>query len=233
MNPRSTDRPAGRTVVIAFAVAIGAAAALIAVALLLRNDSSTPPPSATPVVDLAGIPQDGAVLGSPNAGVTLIEYADPQCPGCRAYTENFFPTVVDAYVRPGKVDTELRGFPFIGSDSVQGYRFFLAAAEQNKLWNLQEATYRNQGGENSGWITDDLIRELASQIPGLDVEKLFADAGSAKITQEAEGANAKAQAAGIQGTPTLLIKVGDQAPYMIQVTTVEQLRAALDDALAG
>jgi protein-disulfide isomerase len=233
MNPRSTDRPAGRTVVIAFAVAIGAAAALIAVALLLRNDSSTPPPSATPVVDLTGIPQDGAVLGSPNAGVTLIEYADPQCPGCRAYTENFFPTVVDAYVRPGKVDTEFRGFPFIGSDSVKGYRFLLAAAEQNKLWNLQEAMYRNQGGENSGWITDDLIRELASQIPGLDVEKLFADAGSAKITQEAEGANAKAKAAGIQGTPTLLIKVGDQAPYMIQVTTVEQLRAALDDALAG
>lgn len=233
MNPRSTDRPARRTVVLAFAVAIGAAAVLVAVALLLRNDSSAPAPSATPVVGLTGIPQHGAVLGSPNTGVTLIEYADPQCPGCRAYTENFFPTVVDAYVRPGKLDTEFRGFPFIGSDSVKGYQFLLAAAEQNKLWNLQEAMYRNQGGENSGWITDDLIRELASQIPGLDVEKLFADAGSATITQEAEGANAKAQAAGIQGTPTLLIKVGDHAPYMIQVTTVEQLRAALDDALAG
>jgi protein-disulfide isomerase len=233
MNPRSTNRPSGRTVVLAFAVAIGAAVALVAVALLLRNDSSTPPPSATPVVDLTGIPQHGAVLGSPNARVTLIEYADPQCPGCRAYTEDFFPTVVDAYVRPGKLDTEFRGFPFIGSDSVTGYRFFLAAAEQNKLWNLQEAMYRNQGSENSGWITDDLIRELASQIPGLDVERLFADAESADVVQEADGAGAKAQAAGIQGTPTLLVKVGDQDPYMIQVATVEQLRAALDDALAG
>ncbi len=233
MNPRSTDRPSRRTVVLAFAVAIGAAAALVAVALLLRNDSSTPAPSVTPVVDLTGIQQHGAMLGSPNAGVTLIEYADPQCPGCRAYTENFFPTVVDAYVRPGKLDTEFRGFPFIGSDSIKGYRFFLAAAEQNKLWNLQEAMYRNQGGENSGWITDDLIRELASQIPGLDVQKLFADAGSAKITQEAEDAGAKARAAGIQGTPTLLVDVGDQAPYVIQFATVEQLRAALDDALTG
>jgi protein-disulfide isomerase len=233
MNPRSTNRPSGRTVVLAFAVAIGAAVALVAVALLLRNDSSTPPPSATPIVDLTGIPQHGAVLGSPNARVTLIEYADPQCPGCRAYTEDFFPTVVDAYVRPGKLDTEFRGFPFIGSDSVKGYRFFLAAAEQNKLWNLQETMYRNQGSENSGWITDDLIRELAAQIPGLDVEKLFADAGSADVVQEADGAGAKAQAAGIKGTPTLLVKIGDQDPYMIQVATVEQLRAALDDALAG
>jgi protein-disulfide isomerase len=233
MNPRSTNRPSGRTVVLAFAVAIGAAVALVALALLLRNDSSTPPPSATPVVDLTGIPQRGAVLGSPNARVTLIEYADPQCPACRAYTANFFPTVVDAYVRPGKLDTEFRGFPFIGSDSVKGYRFLLAAAEQNKLWNLQEAMYRNQGGENSGWVTDDLIRQLASQIPGLDVERLFADAGSAVVVQEADGAEAKAQAAGIQGTPTLLVKIGDQDPYMIQVATVEQLRAALDDALTG
>ena len=93
--------------------------------------------------------------------------------------------------------------------------------------------YRNQGGENSGWITDDLIRELASQIPGLDVEKLFADAGEREDHAGGRGRRAKAQAAGIQGTPTLLVKVGDQAPYMIQVATVEQLRAALDDALAG
>ena len=209
------------------------AAALVAVSLVRSNTGSTPPATPNPVVDLRGIPQEGKFLGSPNARVTLVEYADPQCPGCRAYTETIFPVVVNQFVRTGKVRIEFRGFPFIGEDSVKGYRFLLAAARQNKLWNLQEAMYRNQGGENSGWITDDLIRELASQIPGLDVEKLFADAGSAKITQEAEGANEKAQAAGIQGTPTLLVKIGDQAPYMLQIATVEQLRAALDDALAG
>jgi protein-disulfide isomerase len=232
-NPSSTDRPSGRTVVLAFAVAIGVAVAFVAVALLLRTDSSTPPPTATPVVDLTGIPQHGRVLGSPNARVMLIEYADPQCPGCRAYTENLFPMVVDAYVRPGEVDTEFRGFPFIGSDSVKGYRFLLAAAKQNKLWNLQEAMYRNQGGENDGWVTDDLIRELASQIPGLDVDQLFADAESTAIMREADGAEAMARAAGIEGTPTLLVRVGDDDPYLIQVATIEQLRAALDDALAG
>jgi protein-disulfide isomerase len=233
MNPRSTDRPSRRTVVLAFGIAIGAAAALVAVAQLLRNDSSAPPPTATPVVDLGRIPQHGRVLGSPQARVTLIEYADPQCPACRAYTENYFPTVVTAYVRPGKLDTEFRGFPFIGSDSVKAYRFLLAAAEQDKLWNLQGAMYRNQGGENSGWVTDDLIRTLASQIAGLDVARLFTDAERDDITQEADAAKSQAHDAGIQGTPTLLVKVGGAEPYMIQFTTVEQLRAALDDALAG
>jgi protein-disulfide isomerase len=232
MNPRATDRPSRTAVVGAFGIAIAAAVALVLVAVFLRNDSS-PPATATVVVDLSGIPQLDRVLGAPDAKVTLIEYADPQCPACRAYTETIFPTVVADYVRPGKIDTEFRGFPFIGEDSVKGYRFLLAAGVQNKLWNLQEAMYRHQGGENSGWVTDDLIRELASQIPGLDVEKLFADANRPAIVQEADSAGAAAQAAGIQGTPTLLIKIDDQTPYAITVADAAQMRAALDDALAG
>jgi protein-disulfide isomerase len=233
MNPRSTDRPSGRAVVLAFGIAVAAAAALVVVAVFLRDDSSTPPPTTTPVVDLSGIPQSGRVLGDPDAQVTLIEYADPQCPACRVYTEQYFPTVVDDYVRPGELNTEFRGFPFIGPDSVTAYRFLLAAGAQNKLWDLQEALYRNQGGENDGWVTDGLIRELASQVAGLDVDRLFTDAASESITQEAEGAEAQAQSAGIEGTPTLLLEIGDERPYVVQFATVEQLRAALDDALAG
>lgn len=233
MNPRATDRPSRTAVVAAFAIAIAAAVALVLVALFLRKESSAPPASATPVVNLGGIPQNDRVLGSPDAKVTLIEYADPQCPACRAYTESIFPTVVSDYVRPGKVDTEFRGFPFIGEDSVKAYRFLLAAGLQNRLWDLQEAMYRHQGGENSGWVTDDLIRELAAAIPGLDVDRLFADASRPAIVQEADSAGAAAQAAGIQGTPTLLIKLDDQAPYVIQVADSAQMRAALDDALTG
>ena len=232
MNPSSSNRPSGRTVVLAFAIAVAAALALVAVALIGRDDSSTPP-TETPVVDLTGIPQDGRVLGSPDADVTLVEWADPQCPACRLYTEEFFPTVVDEYVRPGTLNTEFRGFPFIGDDSVKAYRFLLAAGEQSKLWDLQEALYRNQGGENDGWVTDDLIREQASAIEGLDVDLLFVDAERNDIVAEADGAEAAGQAAGIQGTPTLQIAIGDEEPYDIQVATVDQLRAALDDALGG
>ena len=233
MNPRASNRPSTRAVVLAFGIAVAAAVALVVVALIGRGNSDAPPPTTTPVVELHGIPQSGRVLGSPQATATLIEWADPQCPACRLYTEEFFPTVVTDYVRPGRVRTEFRGFPFIGDDSVKAYRFLLAAAEQDKLWNLQEALYRNQGGENDGWVTDDLVRELATQIQGLDVDKLFADAESTQIVTEADGAVEVAQAAGIQGTPTLQIVIGDGEPYAIQFANVDQLRAALDDALSG
>lgn len=231
-SPTPDGRPSGRTVVLAFGIAVAAAAALVVVALLARTNSSAPA-TETPVVDLSGIPQDARVLGSPEASVTLVEWADPQCPACRTYTEEFFPVVVDEYIRPGTVNTEFRGFPFIGEDSVKAYRFLLAAGEQDKLWDLQEALYRNQGGENEGWVTDELIRELASGIDGLDVDQLFVDAGREDIVAEAEGAEAAGQAAGILGTPTLQIGIGDAEPYDIQVADVNQLRAALDDALAG
>ena len=218
---------------IAFGIAIGAAVVLVVAALLLRNDSSTPATSSTPVVDLEGIPQSGSVLGSPSAKVTLIEYADPQCPGCRLYTETIFPTVVDEYVRPGKVATEFRGFPFIGEDSVTGYRYLLAAGRQDKLWNLALAFYRNQGDENSGWLTEDLVRRVAAEIPGLDVQRLLSDAQRADIVAQASSAGANAAAAGIEGTPTFLVKIGDSTPYLIDVSSVDQMRAALDDALSG
>ncbi len=232
MNPRANERPSGRKVVVAFAIAIAAALALVAIAVLARDDSNTPVTEA-PVVDLTGIPQDGRLLGSPAATVTLVEWADPQCPACRFYTEELFPAVVDEYVRPGSVNTEFRGFPFIGADSVTAYRFLLAAGEQDKLWDLQEAMYRNQGGENEGWVTDELIRELATAIDGLDVDQLFADAEREDIVAEAEGAEAVGDAAGIPGTPTLQIVVGEAEPYTLEIANVDQLRAALDDALDG
>jgi hypothetical protein len=59
------------------------------------------------------------------------------------------------------------------------------------------------------------------------------DAERDDIVAEAEGAEAVAQAAGIAGTPTLQIAIGDAEPYTLQVADVDQLRAALDDALDG
>jgi len=218
-------------VVLAFSVAVAAAVLLVAVALLLR-DGGAPASVPTPVVDLAGIPQQGTVLGAPEAKVTLIEYADLQCPACRNYALNVFPAIVDANVRNGLVKTEFRGFPFIGSDSLKAQRFVLAAGLQNKLWQFQEALYRNQGQENEGWVTDELLRELAGEIPGLDVEKLFADAESNEVASTAETGFTEAQAAGIPGTPTFFVKIGDAAPYVLQTPSDSaSLQAALDDAL--
>jgi protein-disulfide isomerase len=128
------------------------------------------------------------------------------------------------------VRAEFRGLRFLGADSDKALRFVIAAGLQDRLWELQEALYRHQGRENSGWVTDDLVRDLAGEIPGLDVDELFADKDSAEVTALIEEDEARAQADEVSGTPTVLVQVGDQKPYAIDPSL---LGPALDDALAG
>jgi protein-disulfide isomerase len=233
-RPVSQKRPSGLAVVLAFGIAIALTVALVVVAVVSRTGSDTPDATPTPSVDLNGIPQRGAVLGRPNAKVTLVEYADLQCPACRVYAEDVFPGVVNEYVRTGKVKAEFRGFAFLGEDSLKAQRFALAAGRQDRLWQLVDGLYRNQGRENVGWVSDDLLRRLGGEISGLDVDRMFADAGTDEIAREAEAGAAEAQNAGIPGTPTFFIQVDGEEPYFIQVgLELDQYRAALDDALAG
>lgn len=220
-------------VVLAFAAAVAVAVGLVVFAVVARSNDGDEAPTATAVVDLEGIPQDGVFLGSPDARVTLIEYADLQCPACRAYAQTYFPTVVDQYVRPGRVRAEFRGIAFIGPDSETALRYVLAAGLQDRLWQLQDALYRNQGGENSGWVTEALLRALAAEIPDLDVDRVLADAQSDQVTAMVTEAAAQANAAEVPGTPTLAIQIGSEEPSLLESgTSLAELSAALDKALA-
>ena len=230
----TAKRPSGALVVLAFAIAIAAAAALVGAALLLREDDA-PAVNPTPGVDLTGIPQEGIFLGDAAAEVRLIEYADLQCPFCRAYSEDVFPALVDEYVRPGQVRMEFRGMAFLGDDSVEALRYVEAAGLQNRLWEMQEALYRNQGGENSGWVTEELARQVGEEIEGLDVDRMIADSGGDEVTARIDQAQAQASAAGVSGTPTFYVQIGDDEPYVLEITALDPsaFRPALDDALRG
>jgi protein-disulfide isomerase len=211
-------------------------AALVVGAVVLSTgggDSSTASTDPGGLVD--GIAQDGTLLGNPDATVVMLQYEDIQCPICRRFTETGFRTVVNEYVRPGKVRLDFRGLDFIGDDSTKALRYVLAAARQDRAWQLIELLYANQGNENSGWVTDDLVRELGGEIEGLDVDKMFADASTPEITAEIAAINAEAAKRQVPGTPWFFVKIGDAEPYEVQPSSLdgEAFRPILDDALNG
>ena len=225
-------------------IAAGGAAlvivALVAASLLLRGgdeaDSATPttttPTSPSSLLD--GIPQERAVLGAEDATVTLIQFEDLQCPICKRYQEEGFPGIVEEYVRPGKVKIRFVGLAFIGPDSEKALLYTLAAGEQGKLWQFADGLYANQGKENSGWVTDELLQELAGEFD-LDWEKLKTDADGAVTLQQANSMATEAEQRGVPGTPWFYVQVGDGQPYEVRPGSfaIEEFRQILDDALAN
>lgn len=180
----------------------------------------------------AGIPQSGAVLGSPMAAVTLVEYADVQCPYCAEWARRTLPYVVDTYVRTGRVRLVFRGLAFLGSDSVLGLRAVVAAGEQNKLWPLLDELYARQGYENSGWVGEELDDAVAA-VPGLDLRRLDRVANS-RATERAVARNAHAaQLAGVKGTPSFQVGPTNGALRLIRLQSLgpEGIAPALDAAL--
>jgi protein-disulfide isomerase len=154
-----------------------------------------------------GIPQNGAVLGDPKAPVTMVEFADLQCPFCAQYTRSALPTIVKRYVRPGKLRIEFRPLTFIGPDSAKAGGAAAAAAERNRLWQFADLFYLNQGTENSGYVSDSFLRGIARGA-GLDPAPLLAASKTPDSIPLLRQAESEAQRNAISTTPSFLLGRG-------------------------
>jgi protein-disulfide isomerase len=179
-----------------------------------------------------GIPQSGDTLGKPSAPLALYVFEDPQCPYCRQWNIDTLPTVVQNYVRPGKVKIVYRGIDIISTNSVAGIRAIYAAGMQDKLWQMAEALYERQGEERSGWITIPVIKDAAREI-GANPQKLVKDADSAAVTAKLNEAAQLASKYGINSTPTFGYQrqLGSLQPLQISGLEPSGFTPGLDAAL--
>lgn len=225
-----------------FALIAGAALVLgggLIGAVVLSTGGSKSPSSQAPAgaaeiaAMLHGIPQHGTTLGSPSAPVTLVEFADPQCPYCGDWEHAALPTIIDKYVRTGKVRIVFNGMTFVGADSETAMRTALAAGAQSRFWNVIALLYANQGTENTGWVSDALLRGIGNAVPGLDTKRMLDSLQSASVTRQLAGAAALAQDAGVSSTPTFAVGRTSKALSIVPVTSLEPsgLEPALDAAL--
>ncbi len=80
-----------------------------------------------------------------------------------------------------------------------------AAALQNRMWDYVHLFYTNQGEENTGYVTDDFLREIGSGVRGLDVERAFADRADADVQRMITEAQNEWQGYGFSGTPSFVV----------------------------
>jgi protein-disulfide isomerase len=164
---------------------------------------------------VGGIPQNGDVLGHPNAPVTIQYFGDLECPICKEFTLGALPTIIQKWVRTGKVKIEYRSL----ETATREPEVFktqqvaaLAAGKQAKMWNFIENFYHEQGEEDSGYVTEKYLQGIAGQVPGLNLATWTTarndPALAAQIATDGQAANNN----GFTGTPSFMIgKTGGPA----------------------
>ena len=217
----------------------GAAAVLVVGAIAVSSSggkTATPPPASAAASSalFAGIPEHGGVLGNPRAKVTVTEYLDLQCPICREASTTTIPAVIKRYVRTGKVKLAARPLQFIGPDSVRAARVAAGADQQGRLWPFLEAFYARQGQENSGYVTDGFLTQVADA-SGVNAKAALGQAGSSLAAGRLDRANADAQRLGINATPTLTVRRGNGPEQVLDANALDpaSVAAALNKELAG
>jgi protein-disulfide isomerase len=226
-------------------LALAVAAAVLGVVLSRRDSNDTAVPARGSLTNalpgaveaqqlLQGIPQSGNVLGEPSAPVTVYEYVDAQCPFCQQFESEAMPTLIERYVRTGKAKVELRPIAFVGPDSERGRAALIAGAAQNKMFNVAQLLFINQGAENSGWLSDDFVERVAASIPGVDVPRLLEDRSASSVADRADAFDADADSAGVRSTPTILVGKSGQKAKLVTIVTAtdpEPVARAIDAAL--
>lgn len=156
--------------------------------------------------ELEGIPRDGMVLGQPNAKVTLLEFADLQCPYCKGYAEDQLPQVIESQVRTGEAKLDYRTFTIIDANSVPAAEAAIAAGKQGRGWNYVEIFYRNQGQEGTDYVTDEFLTAIAKAAKVPDLARWNRDRKSAAVRAAVEAATVEAERLGFEGTPSFAVE---------------------------
>jgi protein-disulfide isomerase len=187
------------------AVGIALVAVLVLV-LVNQSDSAgaSDEPINPPPAQAEGVPKDGLVLGSPDAPVNLIEYADFQCPGCGSFARTFKPQRIQEYVQTGQVKLEFYNFAFLGDESIDAAQASLCANDQGKFWEMHDVIFQNQISENEGAFDRDRLRRMAEVI-GLDMAAYDTCMDENRYRDQIQEAEEAGNDLGIQGTPSFNI----------------------------
>jgi protein-disulfide isomerase len=183
---------------------------------------------------LEGIPQNGATLGSPAAPITLLVFADVECPTVKQFVEAHLPSIITTWVRNGSVKLEYRSLRTDTSDERVFYRqevAALAAGRQDKLWNFVLTFVHEQGEVRTNYATDDFLAGIASQVPGLSRTRWRRDRAEPLLSKQVARDLRSANEIDLKSTPSFLLafKRGEgNSPIDVSDSVRKEVEAYLD-----
>lgn len=150
------------------------------------------------------------MLGSKDAPIRMVEFADFKCPSCRDFDQQILPLLKKDFIDQGLVQFYFINYPIItpNGDSRTAAIAGEAVHNQNpeEFWKFYETLFTNQQDEKLNWATPDFLVQSAKDTDlKIDFDKMRKD-----IDQKAFEENVKADMAignqvGVDGTPTVFI----------------------------
>lgn len=157
-------------------------------------------------------------IGNPKGDVTIVEFMDYNCGWCKK-SMGEVSTLLKA---DDKLKVVFKEFPIFGEHSEYAARAALAAAKQNKYWELHQAMFSHEGQ-----VTTDFVNQLAEGL-GLDMAKLKTDIESKEIGEHIAANMQLGKQLAINGTPAFIIDDqvhGGYLPLDGMVASVAEVRA--------
>jgi protein-disulfide isomerase len=139
-------------------------------------------------------------MGAEDAPVTVVEFADYQCPFCLRFTKTTFPLLKTKYIDTGKVRWVALNLPLpFHKDARKAAQAAHCAGEQDKFWEMREILFRNPqklNTENLPAHAETLSLDMTAFNECLQSDRHLAD-----IDKDAKDANAVR----LTGTPSFII----------------------------
>ncbi|MEE8471573.1 MAG: DsbA family protein [Dehalococcoidia bacterium] len=156
-------------------------------------DPSPPPPAGS-----------GTFKGSPDAPITIIEYADFQCHFCQSFARTTEREMDRAYIQTGKVRIEYRHFVIFGEESVQAALASECAAEQDRFWPYHDLLMATEPDPQVRDLTSGKLKDLARAL-GLDQDGFDSCLDSQRYRDKVDRDVEEGRAAGVEATPSFII----------------------------
>ena len=192
-----------------------------------RDTAKIVAPAAAPT-DSDGRKADLArIQGNPAAPVWVIEVSDFQCPYCKQWHDETYQKVRDEFVRTGKVRLAYINYPLSShAHAWPAAESAMCAGAQGKFWEMHDALFANQAKWEALPAPAPVFDSLA-RATGVDVARWRQCVQSGKMKPWIQADHDRAQAAGVNATPSFII--GDT--MLAGAQPIENLRSAIDSAL--
>lgn len=209
------------------------AAALIALAIFAVRGKPAAGDGLSANFNLTDLP----FVGKADAPVNVVVVEDFKCPICKEFEASVAPQLKTKYVDTGKIKLYSLIWPFLSEVQRQNPDDSKLAAQAAKCVfdqgggemfdRFKSILFRAQGQESVVWATNTRLKDLATNVAGLDQAK-FATCLDTNATAARVDADEKQSSdAGVRGTPTVFVN-GKQ---VVQTSGLDQLLTSTEAAI--